>query len=144
MKTDTAKQCGECQNLNGTVGHIHHTPSHTPTPWKQGVYGRMVYFKQFPLGSPSPIVRLPDGSKIDALTKENAAYIVKCVNENEQIKSALKSALADSARLTLENTRLKHAHEGLVATLRELEKGFSSGTHEWNLIWKALAQAGEL
>lgn len=64
-------------------------PQHAP--WKQSKFGRMLDYEKYPEGSPSMVVKLPNGKEINALTIENAASIVRAVNCHEELLAALKA-----------------------------------------------------
>jgi hypothetical protein len=94
---------------------------HTPTPWNKAVdqYGR------------SRIISVKTDKEI-LMTPENAAFLVRAVNEyhglkaeNQRLKEENKALYKldeegrqDTAYWKNESNRLKYAHEGLIEVLR--------------------------
>lgn len=121
-------------------GKQHGKPQHTPTPWHYEIITQNainIYSENRNDGWVANV-----GVKASAGVNEtNAAFIVRAVNENEQIHNALKSALNDSARLTLENERLKDSHEELLSQLKEVRNSLRAALVDVTAIDKAIAKA---
>lgn len=71
----------------------------------------------------------------------DAAYTIRAVNGYKQSQNALKSALADSARLTLEVKRLRDTHEELLATVKHELNWCSKGNPRHNRLSAVIARA---
>lgn len=80
---------------------------HTPTPWQIGKYKSVVSDSPVPeiIGS-NDIYRYGGHMICESVTADNAAYIVKCVNNHVALVEALRSAVA-----TIENY-LAYEHNG--------------------------------
>lgn len=93
--------------------------SHTPTPWEIKGNGKQVYGSQDIVANCDYQQANDDDEEgleaDDALARENARHIVRCVNSHDALVEACKAALEELEDFPQDRVRIKQIEAALAA-----------------------------